>query len=96
MMIGLAFIGVLPLLWRRLPALVEYEDVAGMVGFLLGVAFVACFPLVGVFSRWHSGAYFTWSAAWLEMIGMIAWTSAATTRKELRAREAARSLRRYR
>ena len=44
-------------------------------------AFIAFFPLVGVFCRWHNGAYLTWGAAWLELGGMIAWTSSATTRQ---------------
>jgi hypothetical protein len=38
-----------------------------------------------VFSTWHDGACVTWAAAWLELGGMITWTSAATTRKELRS-----------
>ena len=93
MMIALALIGLLPLVWRRLTPL--HEELGGMIGVLASIAFVACFPLVGLFWRWHNGAYFTWGAAWVELVGMIAWTSSATTRKELRAREAARSLHRY-
>lgn len=91
MMIALATIGVLPILWSRLPRMfAAYEEVAGMVGVLISIAFVATFPLVGAFCRWHDGAYLTWGAAWLELGGMIAWTSSATTRKGLRARESAR------
>ena len=92
MMIALAVIGCLPIVWPALPRVFSaYEEVAGLVGVLIGIAFIACFPLVGLFWRWHSGAYFTWGAAWLELVGMIAWTSAATTRQELRARGAMRS-----
>jgi hypothetical protein len=91
MMIALAFVGVLPIVWRRLPPLVaSHEEVAGMIGVMVSIAFVVCFPLVGVFCRWHNGAYFTWGAAWLELVGLIAWTSSATTRKGLRARATAR------
>lgn len=91
MMIALAVIGVLPFVWSALPRMfAAYEEVAGMVGVLISIAFIACFPLVGAFCRWHNGAYLTWGAAWLELGGMIAWTSSATTRKGLRARGAAR------
>ena len=91
MMIGLAVIGILPLVWFALPRMFDaFEEVAGMVGVLVSIAFIACFPLVGAFWRWHNGAYLTWGAAWLELGGMIAWTSSATTRKGLRARGSAR------
>jgi hypothetical protein len=91
MMIALAVIGVLPLVWFALPRVFDaFEEVAGMVGVLVSIAFIACFPLVGAFCRWHNGAYLTWGAAWLELGGMIAWTSSATTRKGLRARESVR------
>lgn len=95
MMIALAIVGILPILWRRFPTVLgAHEEVAGMVGVLVSIAFVACFPLVGLFWRWHDGAYFTWSAAWLELVGMVAWTSSATTRQGVRARAAMRSPRR--
>lgn len=93
MMIALAIVGVLPLLWWLLPKIMgAHEELAGFVGALLTIAFIAFFPLVGVFSTWHDGAYLTWSAAWLELGGMVAWTSAATTRKELRSATRARAV----
>ena len=95
MMIALAVIGCLPLAWFAMPRVMAvYEEVAAMVGVVLGLAFIACFPLVGLFCRWHDGAYFTWGAAWVEVAGMTAWTMSATTR--LRARATVRSPHQYR
>jgi hypothetical protein len=92
MMIGLAIVGVLPLLWRWLPrAWAEYEDLAGVCGALLAIAFIAFFPVVGLFSNWYQGAYVTWAAAWMQLAAMITWTTAATTRKELVVRQATRA-----
>jgi hypothetical protein len=89
MMIGLAIAGLLPLVWRWLPRVMhEYEDLAGVCGALLAIAFIAFFPVVGLFSRWYDGAYVTWLSAWAELAAMVTWTTAATTRKQLVFRQA--------
>lgn len=85
LMICLALLGLLPLLWRWKPKQMGVgEEMAGVISFMLTLAFIPVFPLVGVFSRWHTGAYLTWAAAWVQLVGIVSWTSAATTRRELR------------
>lgn len=84
MMIALAIIGVLPLVWRWLPRVHEYEDLAGLCGALIAIAFIAFFPVVGLFSDWYQGAWATWTSAWVELAAMVTWTTAATSRKQLR------------
>jgi hypothetical protein len=81
MMIALAVIGFLPLVWRWIPKAAEHEDLAGLCGALIAIAFIAFFPVVGLFSTWYQGAYVTWAAAWMELAAMVTWTTAATTRK---------------
>jgi hypothetical protein len=79
-------------LWRWRPSSMgPYEELAGFISFLLTLAFIPVFPLAGLFAKWHTGACLTWAAAWLELAGMVSWTSAATTRKELRRATAARA-----
>ena len=91
LMIGIALLGILPLLWRWRPkAMGPYEEPAGFISFMLTLAFIPVFPLAGLFSSWHEGAYATWIAAWVQLVGMVSWTSAATTRRELRRATAAR------
>ena|ERR1041385_812553 len=84
MMIALAIIGVLPILWRWFPRIMgDYEETAGICGALVAIAFIAFFPLVGLFSKWYRGAYIAWAAAWTMAASMVTWTSAATMRREL-------------
>src|SRR4051812_17545242 len=46
MMIALAIIGCLPVVWSAMPRMMgAYEEVAGMVGVLISIAFIACFPI---------------------------------------------------
>lgn len=92
LMIGIALLGLLPYLWHWRPKQMgAYEELSGFISFMLTLAFIPVFPLAGLFSTWHVGAYLTWSAAWLQLVGMVSWTSAATTRKELRRATAARA-----
>ncbi|HTL31760.1 MAG TPA: hypothetical protein VL326_01480 [Kofleriaceae bacterium] len=88
MMIALAIIGVLPIVWRWLPRVGDYEDLAGLCGALIAIAFIAFFPVVGLFSDWYQGAWATWAAAWVQLAAMVTWTTAATTRKQLQPRQA--------
>lgn len=89
MMIALACIGVMPFLWRWFPRRMgPGEDLASMCGVLISIAFIAFFPIVGLFSRWYHGAYATWISAWMELAAMITWSMAATTRKERALRPA--------
>jgi len=95
MMIALAIIGVLPLAWRWFPRLMgAYEETAGVCGALIAIAFIAFFPIVGLFCNWYQGAYTTWIAAWVELASMITWTTAATSRQAIQAQSVGRSLRR--
>jgi len=88
MMIALAIIGVLPIVWRWLPRVGDYEDLAGLCGALIAIAFIAFFPVVGLFSDWYQGAWATWAAAWVQLAAMVTWTTAATTRKQMQPRRA--------
>lgn len=91
LMIGIALLGILPLLWRWRPKnMGPYEELAGFISFMLTLAFIPVFPLAGLFAKWHTGACLTWAAAWIELVGMVSWTSAATTRREIRRATAAR------
>jgi hypothetical protein len=91
MMIALAILGVLPLVWRWLPRVDDYEDLAGLCGALIAIAFIAFFPVVGLFSDWYQGAWATWAAAWVQLAAMVTWTTAATSRKQIRQAIPARS-----
>ena len=89
MMIALAVVGVLPFIWRWFPkAMADYEELGGLCGALIAIAFIAFFPVVGLFCSWYDGAVVTWLAAWVELAAMVTWTTAATTRKAQLPRQA--------
>jgi hypothetical protein len=91
MMIALSIIGVLPLFWRWCPrVMANYEELGGMCGVMIAIAFVAFFPIVGLFQDWYRAAYVTWGAAWMELVAMVTWTTAATTRQASRRATPAR------
>lgn len=58
------------------------EELVALCCVSLVIVFIVLFPLVGLFATWCDGAYLTWGAAWLELAGMIAWTSAASARED--------------
>jgi hypothetical protein len=74
-MIAMAVLGVLPLVWRW-----QHELVAALASFTAVLGFLVIFPLAGVLAEWRDGAYVTWGALWLELAGMISWSSAAAVR----------------
>lgn len=66
--------------WRSEARPEELEAQVAIAAGSVTLLFIFVFPLVGLLMSWRLGGSLTWAAAWVQLVAMLMWSSAAGTR----------------